>query len=136
MDQGAKRPTGATVVAILYGVFGSLALFTGSFWMSRSLLSREPLFSDMSNQTFAIMSLLSVIFGLLYGIAADRIWGRKTWAWQLGVVAGILGIILSVIAHIIAGGINLLSLSWVYPVVAVIALVILYLPDVKSYYTE
>jgi hypothetical protein len=134
MQQSVKRPISATVVAVLLGVFGGLAVLTGSFWATRSLLSEESQFPNIGNEALATMSILSVVIGALWVVAAYQLWEKKKWAWQFTVFAGIAGILLSAVAHIVAGGFNLLSLSWVYPIVAVVAIVVLFIPEVREYY--
>lgn len=130
-----ERPVGVAVVAVLLAIFGFWAVFAGGYWFGFSIASDDPIIHGLAKGTITGLGVLSATIGILYVIAAERLWTLKEWAWHIGVFASVFGIVATLAAHIITGRIILIVLSWFYPLVAVAALIVLYLPDVREYYT-
>lgn len=131
-----ERPTGVTVLAIIFIVFsvlellGGVALLAFQGFMTTMMGAELPaeamgmagLFAGM----FAFLSVILIVFGIIGLAVGAGLLGGHEWARILAIVLGILNIVLGLI-NIMAGGI----LSLVFG-----AIVVWYLmqPNVVSYF--
>ncbi len=132
----SERPTGVTVLAIIFIVFsvleliGGVALLAFGGFMGAMMGAELPaeamgmagLFAGM----FTIISFMLIVFGVLGLAVGVGLLGGHEWARILAIVLGVLNIVLGLI-NIMAGGI----LNLVFG-----AIVVWYLmqPNVVSYF--
>jgi hypothetical protein len=101
-----QRPVGVTIIAllaILSGLIGlcwavSLSGFAGVAWLTGTLFGGDGL-QSWGNSTLwgAITGALSAVFSLVFGIGA---WNLRPWAWWVGVIAMVIGLISPILALI------------------------------------
>ena len=112
------RPTGATVISIIDGIIGVLALLSGLLLMVGAGLVGGLLGSAADPNApglgalFAglgiVFGVIVVLIGLLYLAIAYGVWKGRGWAWMLGVVVSIIAVIFGVLG--LAGGVTLGSI--------------------------
>ena len=100
-----QRPLGVTILAVLaaiggvLGILGGLALFAISSAVSFAI----PGIAGMT----AIIAVVVIVQSVILLAFAYGAWGLRPWAWTLGVVGAVLGIVLSVAQ---LGGVSAASL--------------------------
>ena len=100
-----QRPLGVTILAILaaiggvLGILGGLALFAVSSAVSFAI----PGVAGLT----AIIAIVVIVQSVILIAFAYGAWGLKPWAWTLGILGAILGIVLSVVQ---LGGVSAASL--------------------------
>ncbi len=100
-----QRPMGVTILAVLaaiggvLGILGGLALFAISSAVSFAI----PGIAGMT----AIIAIVVIVQSIILLAFAYGAWGLKPWAWMLGIIGAVLGIVLS-LAQL--GGVNAASL--------------------------
>jgi uncharacterized membrane protein (DUF2068 family) len=149
MQPKAPRPTGVTVLAVLAILAAIGLLFFGSALIGLGLLlgtltasvditnaittAGYPGLASLGVGTISALIIalgaVFVIIGILYLIVGFGFFGGKRWAWNLGIVVSVIGIVLDVIQMI--GG----NYSGVLPLV-ISLLIIYYLmrPHVKVFF--
>jgi hypothetical protein len=135
----AGRPTGATVIVIIetilgiFALIGALALI-GLLGIGGAILGSSDV--EGGAAVGGILAGLGLVFGLIIGVIgalylaiAYGVWKARGWAWMLGMVVSIIGIVFGVLG--LSGGVNLFNLvSLALPIVVVYYL---WQPDVKRY---
>ena len=100
-----QRPTGVTILAILaaiggvLGIFGGLALLAISSAVSFAIPGISGLTAVVA---IVVLAQSAILIAFAYGA-----WGLQPWAWMLGIVASLLGIITSAVQ---LGGVSVVSL--------------------------
>ncbi len=124
-----ERPTGVTIIAILAFISGILTLVggfgmiaAGAYLGGMAAAQGLPGFGAM----FAVLGAVLVVLGLLYLVLGWGFWTGKEWAWILGVVLSIIGIIMGILS-ITNGGIISIIIDG-------IILYYLYQPHVKEFF--
>jgi lysylphosphatidylglycerol synthetase-like protein (DUF2156 family) len=124
-----QRPTGVSVLAILYLLFGVIALLVGALAASRgsSILSSAG-YGSLSG-LIAIVGGVAVVVGLFGILVGWGMWSGKGWAWWVALILSALGLI---------GGLGSLAFGTPSGIVSLVidGLVIWYLfrPHVKAYF--
>lgn len=146
--QKPPRPTGVTVLAVLsiLGAIGFLLLgsgllivglvigtYAGSQLTNQITTSGYPGLASLTAGTiaaiFTAFGAIAVILGILYLALAVGFLGGKGWAWTLGLVGYVIGIVLNIVQ--IAFG------SYTNVVLLVIDIIIVYYltrPRVKAFF--
>jgi hypothetical protein len=133
------RPTGATVVSIIDGIIGVLALLAGLLFMvGMSVVGGLAGSSDEVNAqglgaVFAgvgiVFGVIIILIGLLYLAIAYGVWKGRGWSWMLGMVVSIIAIVFGVLG--LSGGVSLGSIiSLALPIIVVY---FLWQPEVKRW---
>lgn len=99
-----QRPIGVTImaiIAILSGAIGicwalTLSGFAATSWMTGALFGSDGL-QDWGNSALvgAISGVVSAVLSLIFGIGA---WRLRPWAWWVGVIAMIIGLVNPIIS--------------------------------------
>jgi uncharacterized membrane protein (DUF2068 family) len=110
------RPQGVTILAVLAAIGGVLGILAGV-----ALLGLGG--------SIAIFGLIAVVQSVLLLAFAYGAWMLKPWAWTLGVVAEVIGLILSVL-FIVNG--SSISSQVIGIVISVAILYYLFTPNVKA----
>ena len=103
-----NRPLGVTLLAILHALQAILALLVGfvlttvGTLLPRFLVRMPRLFSGVVEVIGGIL----IIVGLLYLLLSYGLWSGKGWAWTVSLILAGLGIIFSLIAVIVRGGLG------------------------------
>ncbi len=149
MQPKPPRPTGVTILGILAILGGIAGLFGGAVLIGLGLLLGTLVASaEITNQlTLAgypglaglgvslistiviLLGVIVLILGILYLAVGVGFFGGKGWAWTLGVIVSIIGIILNVVQIAVGSFGSVISL--------LIGLLILYYlmrPHVKSFF--
>lgn len=125
-----ERPFGVTILAILTVidalVFFGLAAFVGVIfsWIGGFVPGAlTGLFAAIA----MIISVVAVIFGLIYLFLAWGLWSGKSWAWTITLILTILSLLGSLIT--VGSGVGIVSLI-------INALILYYLtrPHVKAFF--
>ncbi len=92
------RPLGVTVLAVLAGIIGALGLF-GGLVAVRYSGAAEALAGGQAGvgSIVALAGLLTIVLGILYLAFAVGAWRLRPWAWWLGMLAAVAGIVLVVV---------------------------------------
>jgi hypothetical protein len=133
------RPTGATVIAVIEAILGVLGILGALVLIGIGGLAGGIIGSSGADGAGAAGGLLAgigfvggIIFlaiGLLYIAIAYGVWKARSWAWMLGVVVTVIGLVFGVLG--ITGGVNLSSIiSLALPI---IVLYYFMQPDVKRW---
>jgi hypothetical protein len=131
------RPTGATVISVIEGIIGVLALLAGLLFMVGMSVVGGIAGSQTDTQglggVFAgigiVFGVIIILIGLLYLAIAYGVWKGRGWSWMLGMVVSIIAIVFAVLG--LTGGISVGSIiSLALPIVVVYYL---WQPDVKRW---
>lgn len=133
------RPMGATVITIIESILGVLLLLAAIAAIGLGSLAGGLVGSSGAEGGAAaagILAGLGIFFGIialalaiLYFAIAYGVWKARPWAWMLGVVVSIIGLVFGVLG--LSGGVTLSSLiSLALPIVV---LYFFWQPDVKRY---
>lgn len=116
-----ERPTGVTILAVLQLLFGAFAVLAGlgafvGGAVFAGLFSAFPLVGLLGGAAIAMIGMLMLVFGLVVLAVGYGFWTGQPWAWTVGMVLTLLGIITSVLS--LPGGIVGLALDvfliWYY----------------------
>ncbi len=128
-----SRPLGVTILAVLASVSGVLSLLGGI-----TLIALGPMMAPMIAKHgtpgmmgafsgfMVVMGVIVLVVGILNLIVAWGYWTGQGWAWVLGAILGVIGVIMGTI-QITSGGIIGLILN-------AIILYYLFQPHVKEYF--
>ncbi|MEM2141948.1 MAG: hypothetical protein QXS20_03385 [Candidatus Thorarchaeota archaeon] len=83
----ADRPLGVTILAILELLGGLFAILTTAGVLMVAL---------MVDPVLLVLAILPLIVGIVNLILFYGFWTLKGWAWILGIIFGIIGIILAI----------------------------------------
>jgi len=149
MQQKLKRPTGVTILAVL-AILGAIGLlFSGAVLIGLGLLlgtlaASVDIMNAINNAGYPGLSSLGVgtisaliivlgavilILGILYLAVGVGFFGGKRWAWTLGIIVSVIGIVLGIIQVAFGNYGSVLSL--------IISLLIVYYlmrPHVKAFF--
>ncbi len=98
------RPLGVTILAILSALGGIMAILGGMAIMGVSALASEI------GALGAAIGGITLIMGLIQLVIAWGLWTGKGWAWLLGLIFGVLGILMA-LASMVGGNFSSL-VSW------------------------
>ncbi len=142
--QKPRRPTGVTILGVLAILGGIFLLFAGTVLIGLATLASSEIATGVTNAGYPGLSSLTagtittivtvlgaviLILGILYLVYGIGFFSGKGWAWTLGIIGTILGIILNIVQ--IALG-SFTSISGL-----IIGLIIIYYltrPHVKAYF--
>ena len=112
------RPTGITILAIVYIIFGILSLIWsllvfGVFGFSATVTSLFGM--DAIGSSTAMAGFTGIIAAVIQLIVAFGLWGLKKWAWYLAMIAvgitivqGVMGFFAGGLAAFVCAGIGLI----------------------------
>lgn len=125
-----ERPFGVTILAILTAInaivsFG-LAAFVGVIFAWIGELIPRAL-TGLLAIIAMVVSVIAVIFGLIYLLLAWGLWSGKGWAWTITLILTILSLLGSLITA--ASGFGIVSL-----IINVLILYYLTRPHVKAFF--
>lgn len=105
MSQGARvRPTGVTVLAILEIIGAILSLMAAAaFFAVGALVGAVPELGPMSSffgLLGAVVGAALILLAIVGFVLAYGFWTGKGWAWILGIVFSIIGILIGVVSVI------------------------------------
>ncbi len=148
MQPKPPRPTGVTILAILAILGGIAGLFGGAVLIGLGVLLGTLLASEISNQLTLAgypglagldvglisaivigLGVVVLILGILYLAVGIGFFGGKGWAWTLGMIVSVIGIILAII-QIAAGNVG----SIVSLLIGALILYYLMRPHVKAFF--
>jgi len=105
-----NRPLGVTLLAILHVLQAILAFIIGLLLVTLgSFLPRFLIhFPRLARHTglFEVVGGILVIVALLYLCLSYGLWSGKGWAWTISLILAGLGIVLSLVALIVRGGLG------------------------------
>ena len=90
-----QRPLGVTILAVLAAIGGVLGILAGLVLVGLSSAAADlalPLSGLVS-----VLGLATLVLSILDLVLAYGLWGLKPWAWMLGIVLEIVGIILNIL---------------------------------------
>ena len=138
-EQVKQRPTGVTTLAILqilggllFLVLGGFALVIGGLLGMAGMAGMVPDMPDMPEMfplflsgAGAIIGMIMIVIGILSFAVAYGYWNGLGWAWTLGLVVAVIGLVM-----------GLTSLPSGIVGIIIDALIIYYLtrPHVKTYF--
>ncbi len=127
---GMERPFGVTILAILTAINGiisfGLVAFVGIIfaWIGEFVpRALTGLFAIIA----IVVSVVAVIFGLIYLLLAWGLWSGKGWAWTITLILTILSLFGSLIT--VTSGIGIVSL-----IIDILILYYLTRPHVKAFF--
>src|SRR5215467_5894700 len=96
MMQPGQRPTGVTILAVLEFIVGIIALLGG---LGALVGSAALGFAGrgMLSGVFGIFGGVALIFGILALIVGWGMWTGREWAWIVGIVLAVLGLVSGVV---------------------------------------
>ncbi|MEM3786638.1 MAG: hypothetical protein QXZ59_04575, partial [Nitrososphaeria archaeon] len=125
-----ERPFGVTILAILTAinaiVYFGLAAFVGVIFAWIGELIPRAL-TGLLAIIAMVVSVIAVIFGLIYLLLAWGLWSGKGWAWTITLILTILSLLGSLITA--ASGFGIVSL-----IINVLILYYLTRPHVKAFF--
>jgi len=149
MQLKPKRPTGVTILAVL-AILGAIGLlFSGTALIGLGILlgtlaASVDITNAINNAGYPGLSSLGVgtitaliialgavflILGILYLAVGIGFFGGKRWAWTLGIIVSVIGIVLAIVQLVFGNYGSILSL--------IISLLIVYYlmrPHVKAFF--
>ena len=137
MAVAGARPTGATVISVIEGIIGVLALLAGLLFMVGmsvvgGLANNQPNAQGLGG-VFAgvgiVFGVIIILIGLLYLAIAYGVWKARSWSWMLGMIVSIIAIVFGVLG--LSGGVSVGSIiSLALPIIVVY---FLWQPEVKRW---
>lgn len=141
-----QRPTGVTIIAILEAIGSIFVIIGGLGIIVLSSLLKAGTFPGAANGfpqgtvnippfLLAIAGALGgvlIIFGLVGMFLAWGFWSGKGWAWTLGIIFLILGIVGDLVSLAVAGVLGVGSLVGL--LINILILYYLFRPHVKAYF--
>ena len=116
-------PLGVTILAILSALGGIMAILGGMAIMGVSALASEI------GALGAAIGGITLIMGLIQLVIAWGLWTGKGWAWLLGLIFGVLGILMALASMVGGNFSSLVSLA-----INAIIVYYLYTPPVKAFF--
>ena len=94
--QPGQRPTGVTILAVLEFIVGIIALLGG---LGALVGSAALGFAGrgMLSGVFGIFGGVALIFGILALVVGWGMWTGREWAWIVGIVLAVLGLVSGVV---------------------------------------
>jgi hypothetical protein len=117
------RPLGVTILVILSALGGIMAILGGMAIMGVSALASEI------GALGAAIGGITLIMGLIQLVIAWGLWTGKGWAWLLGLIFGVLGILMALASMVGGNFSSLVSLA-----INAIIVYYLYTPPVKAFF--
>jgi hypothetical protein len=138
-----QRPLGVSIIAVLVAIGGiffvlggiGLLVFAGfltNMAMTGGIPSNLPVTTGFVFAASGAIAALLIIFGLIYILLSWGFWSGKGWAWTVGVIFLILGVILDLVSLSVAGVLGIGSLVGL--LINVLILYYLFRPHVKAYF--
>ncbi len=129
----AARPTGVTILAVLSAIGGVFYLLGGVALLGLGGIAAGATGNAAWFGLGGLVGIFSVVLGIAYIAFAYGAWSLLPWAWSLGMVLAIVGIVFSVIGAISSGDIVGGIIAQIIPI-AISAVIIYYLntPGVRS----
>jgi len=149
MQPKQPRPTGVTILGVLaiLGGLGSLAV--GAVLMLASIVIGALVSAtEINNQLAAsgypglaglgvglialfllLFGIVFLVLGILYLVTGIGLFGGKSWAWTLGILVSVIGLVLSIVQIAIGSYGSVLGL-----VIDVLIIYYLTRPHVKSFF--
>lgn len=134
-----SRPTGATVISVIDGIVGVLALLAGVLLivgagvlgsvLGSAADPNAPGLGAMFAGLGIVFGIIVLLIGVLYLAIAYGVWKGRSWAWMLGVVVAVVATVFAVLG--LAGGItvsNILSVA-----LPILVLYFFWQPEVKRW---
>lgn len=99
-----QRPTGITIIAILevlgglvfFGL-GAIILLIAGILGAGFRTANFPVLGSITGIILGVIGLILVIIGIINFVIAYGYWSGRTWAWTMGMVFAVLGIIIGLI---------------------------------------
>lgn len=91
-----QRPTGVTILAVLAAIGGVLGILAGLVLVGLSSSVSDLAIPGLSGLV-AILGLLTIVISVGELAFAYGAWGLKPWAWMLGIVLEVVGIVVSLL---------------------------------------
>lgn len=88
-----ERPTGVTVLAVLYFVGAVFALLGGIMMLTVGSMFTGMMDSGLFALMGAALGGMFVVIAALLGVAGWGLWSRQRWAWYLVMVLEVLSLI-------------------------------------------
>ena len=125
---GRVRPQGVTILAILAAIGGVLGLLGGIALIGLGGLAGAGGAGPLAG-FIAIFGLIAIVQSVLALAFAYGAWTLKPWAWTLGVVSQVIGLVLAVLFIVNGSDITSQAISIV---IAGAILYYLFTPNVKA----
>jgi hypothetical protein len=90
-----QRPMGITVLAVLAAIGGVLGIIAGLVLVGLSSAT-----ADLALPVSGLIGILgaaTIVISVLELVLAYGLWGLKPWAWMLGIVLEIAGIVIDIL---------------------------------------
>ncbi|MEM3637250.1 MAG: hypothetical protein QXX17_07110 [Conexivisphaerales archaeon] len=123
-----QRPTGVAIIAILAALGGIAFIFLGIVVAFASGLVASLAANGLIAGFVGLLGGVMMVLGLLYLGLAYGFWTGKGWAWTVGVVLMILGIIIGIAGLLVSLG------SVVSILIYLLILYYLTRPHVKAFF--
>ena len=91
-----QRPMGVSILAVLSAIGGVLGILGGLALMALSSVTADLAVPGLSGLV-VILGLFTVVISILDLVLAYGLWGLRPWAWTLGIVLEVVGIILDIV---------------------------------------
>lgn len=101
-----ERPTGVSILAVLSGFFGAIAVLAGMTTLGVGAFVVGGLGPPEAGTAIGGLAVLAgvgtIIVGLLMLVFAYGAWTLRPWAWMVGVICQVLSL-LTVLSNLAAG---------------------------------
>jgi len=139
MTAAGARPMGATVISVIEAILGVLGLLlalaaiglgglAGGIIGSSGVEGGAAAAGILAGLGF-VFGLIALLIALLYLAIAYGVWKGRSWAWMLGVVVSVVGLVFAVLG--LTSGISVSSIISV--ALPVVVLYYFMQPDVKRW---
>jgi hypothetical protein len=139
MAAAGARPMGATVISVIEAILGVLGLLlalaaiglgglAGGIIGSSGVEGGAAAAGILAGLGF-VFGLIALLIALLYLAIAYGVWKGRSWAWMLGVVVSVVGLVFAVLG--LTSGISVSSIISV--ALPVVVLYYFMQPDVKRW---
>ena len=98
----SERPTGITILAVLYAIQGLYAIAIGGIIFSTLGGFLEDFVGDIFETLGFVCLGVSVVIGIIYFLIAWGLWTLKTWARILAIIFAVIGLFMFPVGTIIS----------------------------------
>ena len=146
MENVKKRPTGITILAVLQIIFGVIFLIgAAGMFLVASLADVTELedaigedvpdwIADNFVMAFGVLGLLFLIIGIVGFVLGYGYLKGISWAWAVGIIFAVLGIIGDLIEPMVDRTVDVLASSIIGIILGILILYYLTRPHVKSFF--
>ncbi len=120
---------------IIVGIPAGLAVFAGFYFLTRFWLGSPPLDPGLPEEIFVVMTVLSVVVGVVLFLGLNAIWERKYGGRPLALATMLFGLVTSLATQFLVSSDRIaIGVSWIVTITTAVSFGLLFFPEVIRYF--